>query len=112
MFGTAPNRDDVSVLANGAVENSEYDLRKQMNAHTRNEHTQRFLNLIYNLVALCVVLCSEICSYLGFYSGTPFFQITKNTALLVLTSLQKSRKGLSNLNSTDTKISTNNIFCS
>ena len=55
MFGTAPNRDDVSVLANGAVENSEYDLRKQMNAHTRNEHTQmRCLNLIYNLVTLCL----------------------------------------------------------
>ena len=53
MFGTAPNRDDVSVLANGAVENPEYDLRKQMNAHTQNEHTQRFLNKIYNLVVLC-----------------------------------------------------------
>ena len=35
MFGTAPNPNDVSVLANGPVENSEYDSRKQMNANTR-----------------------------------------------------------------------------
>ena len=44
MFGTAPNPDDVSVLANGAMENSEYDLRKQMNIHTHthkmNIHTK------------------------------------------------------------------------
>ena len=52
MFGTAPNPNDVSVFANGAMENSEYDSRKQMNAHTQNEHTERFLNLIYNLLAL------------------------------------------------------------
>ena len=37
MFGTAPNPDDVSVLLNGAMENSEYDLRKQMNRRTSHK---------------------------------------------------------------------------
>ena len=101
MFGTAPNRDDVSVLANGAVENSEYDLRKQMNAHTRNEHTQRFLNKIYNLVAqwfFCVlkenapIQLNSNDSILR-YVHISVSILTKNTALLLLTRLQKSGKG-------------------
>ena len=37
MLGTAPNPDDVSGLANGAMENSEYDLRKQMNRRTSHK---------------------------------------------------------------------------
>ena len=101
MFGTAPNRDDVSVLANGAVENSEYDLRKQMNAHTRNEHTQRFLNKIYNLVALCFFCVLKENAPIQLNSNDSILRyvhisvsiLTKNTALLLLTRLQKSGKG-------------------
>ena len=37
MFGTAPNPDGVSGLANGAMENPEYDLRKQMNRRTSHK---------------------------------------------------------------------------